>query len=101
MRFSAGLARTRLASGILLTAVVLLLLLANPWTPQARAQEGEAEAPKTTTPAEAPPETGMVAHMLESVGWGFGILLGFVSVTLIAIIVLLAMELRMGVAIPP
>jgi biopolymer transport protein ExbB len=103
MRFSAGLARTRLASGILLTAVVLLLWLANPWTSSARAQEGEAEAPKptTTTPAEPESEKGMIAHMLESVGWGFGFLLGFVSVTLIAIIVLLAMELRMGVAIPP
>ena len=103
MRLSAGLARTRRVAGLICTALVLLLLLANPWTSVARAQEGgdNADAPKTTAPADAPEETSMVKHMLDSVGLGFGIVLGFVSVTLIAIIVLLSMELRMGGAVPP
>src|SRR5207302_10872094 len=43
----------------------------------------------------------LITHMIESVGWVFGPVLVFVSVTLIAIIVLLAMDLRMGAAIPP
>jgi biopolymer transport protein ExbB len=39
--------------------------------------------------------------MLHSVGWTFGLILLFVSIGLVALIVLLAMELRMGSAIPP
>jgi biopolymer transport protein ExbB len=39
--------------------------------------------------------------MLVSVGWVFGFILLFVSICLVALIVLLAMELRMGAAIPP
>jgi biopolymer transport protein ExbB len=39
--------------------------------------------------------------MLESVGPVFLVLLGFVSVSLIAIVVLLAMDLRMAAAVPP
>jgi len=40
-------------------------------------------------------------HLVKSVGIVFGLVLGFVSVALIALIVLLAMDLRMAVAIPP
>ena len=103
MTFSAGLTRTRLVSGFVCTTLVLLLLLAGPLTSAARAQEGDGggaapSAPDTESPAQ---KKGMIRHMIESVGWVFGPLLVFVSVTLIAIIVLLSMDLRMGAAIPP
>jgi len=90
-----------LLSGIVCTALVLLLVLAGPLTSAARAQDDGA-APSGSAPSESPAQKkGMIRHMIESVGWVFGPLLVFVSVTLIAIIVLLAMDLRMGAAIPP
>jgi biopolymer transport protein ExbB len=104
MKFSAGLTRTRLVSGFVCTVLVLLLLLAGPMTSAARAQDDAGNAPSTDTSGSTgttPQEKGMIRHMIESVGWVFGPLLVFVSVTLIAIIVLLAMDLRMGAAIPP
>ena len=102
MKFSAGLARTRLVSGFVCTVLVLLLLLAGPMVPGAHAQ-GDDKPASTDTPSSgsSTADRGMFEHMLKSVGWVFGPLLVFVSVTLIAIIVLLAMDLRMGAAIPP
>ena len=43
----------------------------------------------------------IVVHMIESVGWVFGPLLLGISVVLIALVVLLALDLRMSSAIPP
>src|SRR5262249_28935405 len=55
--------------------------------------------PGEIKPSEDKPN--MIAHMVKSVGWVFGPLLLFVSITLIAIIVLLSMDLRMQSAVPP
>lgn len=46
-------------------------------------------------------ETNIVMHIIKSAGWVFGPLLLIVSLTLTALIVLLALDLRMSNAIPP
>jgi biopolymer transport protein ExbB len=96
-----------------LTAVLLAALL-GPAASPARAQDPAAEnktddaakaggeAPRPDAPGGTTAKgSNMLGHMLASVGWGFGSLLLFVSVCLVALIVLLAMELRLGAAIPP
>jgi biopolymer transport protein ExbB len=103
---SHGCPRLRiLLLGCLLAA--LLPVLFGPAGPAARAQDNPAgdeaakpaEKPDTATPAAKGPN--IVTHMLVSVGWVFGLVLLFVSICLVALVVLLAMELRMGAAIPP
>lgn len=71
-----------------LAAVVCLLLIADP----VLAQEGE--------PAPAP-QKNVFVHIVESAGWVFAFALGIPSVALVALVVLLLLDLRMGVAIPP
>ncbi len=66
------------------------------------------DAPPAAAPAAPPPAASsgpsaidLFWHILNSLGWVFGIVLGIVSVSLVALVVLLAMDLRMGAAIPP
>ncbi|MSR30766.1 MAG: MotA/TolQ/ExbB proton channel family protein [Gemmataceae bacterium] len=60
------------------------------------------DAPADTKGAEAKPaSTSLFIHIVKSAGWIFGPLLLIISIGLIALICLLAMELRMGTAIPP
>jgi biopolymer transport protein ExbB len=73
--------------------------------PVARAQEGGDEAPKAK-PADSKAKTQhspfeLFVHVVKSVGLVFGIVLLLVSIALVTIVVLLLMELRMSVAIPP
>jgi biopolymer transport protein ExbB len=77
----------------------------------AHAQEPEAPGPKTEEPKKDAPaaapagETGkrpnLFMHIVISAGPVFGPMLLLVSIALVALIVLLAMDLRMSVAIPP
>jgi biopolymer transport protein ExbB len=70
--------------------------------PKAPADAGKADAPKADAPpAPAARGPNLLTHMLKSVGWTFGFILLFVSICLVALVVLLAMELRLGAAIPP
>lgn len=62
-------------------------------TPALHAQESSSSA------EEGEEDKNMVAHILDSLKW-FLPLLGFVSIAMIAICVLLAMDLRMGNAVP-
>ena len=107
MTYSAPLTRARLGTGMLCTLLALLLVLASPAKVLAQDEGGgggDAAASGAGGDAggdEKKDERGMLRHMIESVGWVFGPLLIFVSITLIAIIVLLAMDLRMAGAIPP
>ena len=43
----------------------------------------------------------MIIHMLKSIGPVMGTILGLLSVSLVALIVLLAMDVRMGDSVPP
>jgi len=87
----AALSRRRWALfGVSLVVVVCLLVFAAP----ALAQDAAAE------PAR-PPQKNIFYHIIESAGFTFAIVLGIPSVALVALIVLLMLDLRMGVAIPP
>jgi biopolymer transport protein ExbB len=84
--------------------------------PRAQAQEddkgGDKVAPKeTTSGTPAPASSGgirgwfsdtfdLMRHMIVSVGCFFGLIFGVLSIVLVALIVLLALDLRMGGAIP-
>jgi biopolymer transport protein ExbB len=93
-------------------AVCCLVLMAGTalWvtapTPARAQDEEKATAPEQTDAnkaAEAAPATrqNLLKHMVVSAGIFFGPLLLIVSICLVALIVLLAMDLRMPVAIPP
>jgi biopolymer transport protein ExbB len=90
--------RTRLATPFAVIALTVLVAgwLAPAWQ-TARAQEGTADAPA----AEAAVQDNLFVHIVKSAGPVFGTVLGLMSVCLVALIVLLAMDLRMTVAIPP
>jgi biopolymer transport protein ExbB len=79
-------------------ALFLSVVLAA-WQP-ARAQEdaGNADNVPTATAPEAP---NFLTHMIRSAGPVFGPIIGLISLGLVALIVLLAMDLRLNVAIPP
>lgn len=57
-------------------------------------------SPGLASAAEGGAKQNIVVHMIESVGWIFGPLLLAISVILIALVVLLALDLRMSSAIP-
>jgi biopolymer transport protein ExbB len=104
MPLSAGRLPARWATFVL-CCFVIVWTFAFFWAgaPVARAQEqGEGETKQAETGAQpaARPES-LFMHMVKSVGPIFGILFLFVSISLVALIVLLAMDLRMGMAIPP
>jgi biopolymer transport protein ExbB len=95
----------------LFTAVFCLLLaawmlgLAGPDTPRAAAADDDENQKTDQQPSTAAKpkveQKGLLEHMVDSVGPVFGPLLVFISVALIAIIVLLFMDLRMASAVPP
>lgn len=80
--------RPWVAFGLGLLAVLVLLVSAGP----VLAQEGG---------AEGVPQKNIFVHVLESAGWLFGPILILMSVMLIVLVVLLMLDLRMSVAIPP
>ncbi len=73
-----------------LSAFAYVLMFADP----ALAQETGGEP-------TAPPQKSLFVHIIESAGWVFAFALGIPSIALVALCVLLALDLRMSVAIPP
>ncbi len=112
MAHSASPARPRLTA-VLLGCLLGLFLFAffRPAQPAAHGQDNPPPAVEENKGGDAPkaPDAGappvkkknLLTHMLQSVGWTFGLILLFVSIALVALIVLLAMELRLGSAVPP
>jgi biopolymer transport protein ExbB len=74
------------------------------WQPVASAQEGgggEANPPAGGgAQPEKPQQVYMITHIIQSVGWFMGAVFLLLSVSLIALIVLLFLDLRMGDAVP-
>jgi biopolymer transport protein ExbB len=102
--------RTRLlALLVALLAVVVLLSGNDRLTPRAAAQDKDAaekkDEPKKEEPKAAVPKkketTNLFFHIVESAGVVFGPLLLVISIALVWLIVLLAMDLRLSSAIPP
>jgi len=95
-----------------LLAALLVLACVDGFTPRASAQDEDGGAQPNqpagqggqSTPAPTGGNTTFrqtLAHMLDSVGWKFGLVLGLVSVALVTLVVLLVLELRMSSAVPP
>ena len=110
MGLSVGRSRTRWAALIIfaLAAGHFSGLLGSP-PPSAHAQEN-IETPKGDAKAEAPKKESKggiadlvdrVGHIVKSLGVLMGGVLALVSIALVALIVLLAMDLRLSAAIPP
>jgi biopolymer transport protein ExbB len=100
MGLSARPSCPRLVRFVLSCLVIIFALGIIATTPQpAPAQEvGEQkpdEQPKAKKEIPSLPE-----HLLKSAGWFFGPLLALVSICLVTLIVLLAMDLRTGISIP-
>ncbi|MCI0455542.1 MAG: MotA/TolQ/ExbB proton channel family protein [Gemmataceae bacterium] len=89
-RVGRGSRLTRLVLAGLLFALALGTLAATPTL--ALAQEGEKKEPV---------QQDLFLHLVDSAGIFFGPLLLIMSICLVTLIVLLAMDLRMSVAVPP
>jgi biopolymer transport protein ExbB len=99
--------RALLLSYLLALGIAWLLL---PAAPPARAQQeppppAEGEPKPADTAATAPKSGGgapnMFVHMIKSVGLIMGFILGVLSISMVALIVLLFMDLRMSDSVPP
>lgn len=89
---------TRLGYCFVLLCFTAMFSLSNPTI--ARAQEEPAPEKQDEGAAEKK-SSNLFMHIIESAGIFFGPLLAAVSICLVTLIVLLAMDLRMGVALPP
>jgi biopolymer transport protein ExbB len=100
-----GRFQVRLAVGIGLALAVAFALnvVAPSLQPAAHAQEGGGEGGGEAAPGgqQAAGKTNLFWHIVKSAGIVFGPLLLLISIGMVALIVLLAMDLRLGVAIPP
>jgi biopolymer transport protein ExbB len=84
-----------------LTVVFALTLIFAYNPPAVYAQEGDpAPAKKDEGGGEQKGAPNLFTHIIVSAGWFFGPVLFLVSIGLVTLIVLLAMDLRMGVAVP-
>ena len=105
MKFSAAPAPWRwtgLLLGCLTAALVSFALFASTARAQEPAPAGDQPAPAApAAPKAAPAAPNMFLHIIVSVGPVFGTILLIVSICLVALCVLLSMDLRMSVAIPP
>jgi biopolymer transport protein ExbB len=102
MPFAAPCSRRPLAATMLVCfALVFVLGLVAGSAQPARAQEGDATAAEGKAPETPKARQNLFWHIVSSAGWIFGPLLLIVSIALVALIVLLAMDLRMSAAIPP
>src|SRR4051794_16843795 len=95
--------RTRLFSFLLACVVAVYLVgFAAPRLAVAQDAPAPGDQPAQPKPTENPDSIGkMFFHIVKSVGWFMGLILGLLSLTLVFLIVLLIMDLRMNDAIPP
>lgn len=96
-------ARFGLLAGVALLALALLPAAAPAQDPPAGGDQPAAApgaAPAADSPAPAKGRKNIIIHIFESLGWAFAPLLLVVSVSLVALIVLLFLDLRMTNAIP-
>jgi biopolymer transport protein ExbB len=102
MGFAAQSRRPRMTPFLLACLVALILSWAvMPATQPARAQ-GDAAAEGGGGQQAAPiPKDNMFIHMIKSIGLVMGLILGGLSISLVALVVLLAMDVRMADSVPP
>src|SRR5262249_37654895 len=94
--------RSRVTALVALCLAVFVFGIVAPSSSKVYAQDeapkGEEKAKTADEPKKAP---NLFWHIVRSAGYVFGPLILLVPVGLVALIVLLAMDLRMGMAIPP
>jgi biopolymer transport protein ExbB len=100
MGVSATFSRTRSLWWIVCLLALCTLTFLRP-LPAAHAQEGAAPAENAPAPEQAQGSENLFMHIIRSAGPVFGPLLLAISICLVALIVLLAMDLRMSTSIPP
>jgi biopolymer transport protein ExbB len=94
--------RTTFLVGCLLAVFLFAFLPASLPTAHAQDEPAAADDGKAAESPQQPKKADNVfIHILKSAGVVFGPILLFVSIGLVSLVVLLAMELRMGTAIPP
>jgi len=100
--FFARLARLRvLLVGIVLFAFPLGLVLHAPQAAFAQEEKKEEDPPKDVAKADEPPvaKSNPITHFFQSLGLMFGALFAVISIGMVALIIVLAMDLRMGEAV--
>jgi biopolymer transport protein ExbB len=101
MEVSARREGTRIATFVMVGILSLwAVTIVTPGWQAARAQEAAEGGGATQTPESKEPPN-FLSHMIKSAGVIFGPLILIISIGLVALIVLLAMDLRMIIAIPP
>jgi biopolymer transport protein ExbB len=95
----AGMRDTRWAAQAASCLLIVFAFLLSA-APPAHAQDEPAAAAEQADRGQAP-QPRLFTHIIESAGPVFGLILLAVSIALVALIVLLAMDLRPTVAIPP
>src|SRR5262245_20449124 len=80
---------------VLSLLLIVALWFAGPFTPALLAQEAAADAAPVVN------EDSLIVHIIKSAGIVFGPLLLFLSMALVALVILLSLDLRMQAAIPP
>jgi biopolymer transport protein ExbB len=104
MGFAAERRRPRWTNSLF--ACLLAVLLCWSVLPGAQLAHAQGDQPAEGAPAAAPaaPQGGsqesMPIHMLRSIGLVMGVVLGLLSISLVALVVLLAMDVRMGDSVP-
>jgi biopolymer transport protein ExbB len=102
MESIAGRRITRRGPVILLSlAALLALVVVLVLSRSAAAQEEAPPQDQAVSQPAAAAQPRLLTHIIRSAGPFFGVVLGLTSVALVALIVLLAMDLRMPMAIPP
>jgi biopolymer transport protein ExbB len=82
-------------------AALFLCCAVVPTVQTARAQEAGAGGDPGAQGAAPAQRDGMVIHMIKSIGPVMGLIFVVLSVSLVALVVLLAMDVRMGDSVPP
>jgi biopolymer transport protein ExbB len=102
MGVHAGRQGVRWAAFVALSLAILFasaLVMSLPAPVNAQDNPSAPSEPAAAPTSEPPPN--LFKHIVKSAGWFFGPLLLSVSIGLVALVVLLAMDLRMPMAIPP
>lgn len=97
MDFSSESARGRRSCLVLACLMLGLLFSWTVVTPSAIAQENQPQAKEAAEPAAAP---NPIAHFFTSLGIYFGIIFAAISIGIVALIIVLMLDLRMGEAVP-
>lgn len=108
MGLAEGCSRRRFASAVILCLLTCFVFttITPKLQPQAQAQDNKPDEGAGDAEKAKPKQKGLLGHIFESlfnsvVGVVISIVLFGISISLVALLVYLAMDLRMGAAIPP